>query len=102
MNISHRNITVAILLLFTSHQLTSQDLIDKLARKLCKCVEKQQDKSLSAMDICFEDLLMNNYKAIKKYYKVDNIDDVDLESFGIKIGIKVVKECPYVIESMAS
>lgn len=102
MNLSHRSIIIAILLLFASHQLTAQDLMDKLARQLCKCVEKQQVKSLPEMEACFEDLLINNYNDLKKYYKAETLDDIDLEDFGITIGAKVIKDCPYIIESLAS
>jgi hypothetical protein len=91
-----RIIILSILLLGTSYNLAAQDVIDKLSRKLCKCLEKEEVKIATEMGPCFEDLLISNLKDIKEHYKAETIDDLDMDEIGNKIGAKMVKECPYV------
>lgn len=95
-------IILSILLLGTSYNLSAQDIIDKLARKLCKCIEKQEVKSAAEMGPCFEDLLISNLKKIKEHYKVETIDEINMEEVGNKIGAKMLKECPYVLDNFPS
>lgn len=99
---TYRIITISILLLGMSYNLSAQDIIDKLSKKLCKCIEKQEVKNANEMGPCFEDLLINNWKEIKEHYKADTMEDIDMEEVGNKIGAKMIKECPYVLDNFPS
>jgi hypothetical protein len=95
----YRILTLIFLLIGTSYNLSAQDIIDKLSKKLCKCIEKQEVKNANEMGPCFEDLIINNLKEIKEHYKAETMDDIDMERVGNKIGAKMVKECPYVLDN---
>jgi hypothetical protein len=99
---TYRIITISILLLGTSYNLSAQDIIDKLSKKLCKCIEKQEVKNANEMGPCFEDLLINNWKEIKEHYKAETMEDINMEEVGNKIGAKMIKECHYVLENFPS
>lgn len=79
--------------------LSAQEIIDKLSKKLCKCVEKGEVKNVSEMGPCFEELLINNLKEIKEYYNAETMDDIDMGEIGNKIGAKMIKECEYVVKT---
>lgn len=92
-----------IIALFTaSHQVSSQELIDKLTKQLCGCLEEKKAKSLDDLMPCFEDLIVDNLKEIKKLYNAETIEGVNMEELGNKIGVKLVKECDYVINTFPS
>lgn len=99
---TYQIIILFFLLLGTSYNLSAQDIIDKLTRKLCKCIEKQEVKNVNEMGPCFEDLLISNFKEIKEQYKTETIDDIDMEEVGNKVGVKIIKECPYVLDNFPS
>ena len=99
---TYRIITISILLLGTSYNLSAQEIIDKLSKKLCKCIEKQEMKNANEMGPCFEDLLITNWKEIKEHYKAETMEDIDMEEVGNKIGAKMIKECPYVLDNFPS
>lgn len=99
---TYRIILISIILLGTSYNLSAQDIIDKLTKELCKCIEKQETKTTNDIGPCYEDLLINNLKEIKKFYKTDTLEDIDFEQIGNKIGVKMVKECPYVLDNFPS
>lgn len=80
----------------------AQDIFDKLSQKLCKCIEKGEVKTPTAMKPCFEDLLVSNIAEIKKYYKSKTIDDLNMEEISNKIGTKLIKTCSYVINNFPS
>ncbi|MFD1015470.1 hypothetical protein [Winogradskyella rapida] len=97
-----RIIILSIILLGTSYNLTAQEIIDKLTKELCKCIEKQEVKNTTEMEPCFEDLLISNLKEIKEHYKAETMDDINMEEVGNKIGAKMIKECPYVLDNFPS
>ncbi len=99
---TYRIVILTIFLFGTSCNLAAQDIIDKLSRKLCKCIEKQEVKNSSEMGPCFEDLLIRNLKDIKEHYNAETMDDINMEEIGNKIGAKMIKECPYVMENFPS
>ena len=99
---TYRIITISILLLGTSYNLSAQDIIDKISKKLCKCIEKQEVKNANEMGPCFEDLLIDNWKEIKEHYKAETMEDINMEEVGNKIGAKMIKECPYVLDNFPS
>lgn len=90
---------LTILLIGINYSLNAQDIIDKLSKKLCKCIEKQEVKNPDEMGPCFEDLLINNFNEIKEYYDAKTMDDLDMETIGNKIGAKMIKECSYVLDN---
>ncbi|TMU50991.1 hypothetical protein [Flagellimonas algicola] len=92
-------IIILSIILLTSNNLFSQDVIDKLSRKLCKCAEKQEVNNINEMGPCFEEVLIDNLKDIKEHYNAKTMDDIDMEEIGNKVGAKIIKECPYVTET---
>ncbi|WP_121668022.1 hypothetical protein [Mesonia aquimarina] len=99
---TYRILTLSILLFGTSYNLSAQDIIDILSKRLCKCSEKNEIKNVNEMKPCFEDLLITNWKEIKEYYKAETMDEINLEELGNKIGAKMIKECPYVLDNFSS
>ena len=99
---NYRILTLTFLLIGTSYNLSAQDIIGKLSKKLCKCIEKGEVKNATEMGPCFEDLLINNLKDIKEYYNAETMDDIDTAEIGNKIGAKMIKECPYVLDNFPS
>ena len=85
---TYRIIILSILLIGTSYNLSAQDIIDKLSRKLCKCIEKEEVKNAAEMGPCFEDLLISNLKDIKEHYKAETVDDIDMDEIGNKSVLK--------------
>ncbi len=99
MNKNHFYLTLTVLFIGFSYSLNAQEIIDKLSKKLCKCIEKQEVKNANEMGPCFEDLLINNFDDIKEHYNAKTMADLDMESIGGKIGAKMIKECPYVLDN---
>ena len=99
---THRFTLLFFLFLGTCYDLTAQDIIDKLSRKLCKCIEKQELKNPNEIGPCFEDLLINNFQEIKEYYQAEMIEEIDMEELGGKVAVKMIKECPYVLDNFPS
>lgn len=54
------------------------------------------------MEPCFEDLLFSNLIEIKKHYQAETLDDIDLDAIANKIGVKLIKECPYLLDTFPS
>ena len=81
---------------------SAQDIIDKLSRKLCKCIEKKKIKNIEEMKPCFEDIFVSNFNEIKEYSNVESIEAIDFEEFGNKIGAKMLKTCPYMVNNFAA
>ena len=98
----YRILTLIFLLIGTSYNLSAQDIIDRLSKKLCKCIEKAEVKNATEMGPCFEDLLISNLKEIKEFYNAETIDDIDTAEFGNKISAKMIKECHYVLDNFPS
>ena len=42
----------------------SQDMSEKLAKKICKCMEKEKITTIEEMTPCFEKVLVDNLKEI--------------------------------------
>ena len=78
----------------------SQDMSEKLSKKICKCLENEKITNVDNMDQCFEIVLVDNLKDIYKTYKIKSLDDFDFEKLGLDIGIKLMKDCNYAIENM--
>ena len=91
-----------IALFATTHQASSQELFDKLTKDLCSCLEKIKAKTPDDFAPCFEDILLNNLKEIKKHYKAKTLDGVNMEELGNKVGARIVKECDYVMNTFPS
>jgi hypothetical protein len=96
------NKTLIIFFLVISCSLSSfsQDMSSKLAKEICECLEKEKVASIEKMNPCFEKALVNNLKEIYKVYKIESIEDLDFEKFGVEIGNKLMTECNYAIENL--
>jgi hypothetical protein len=92
-------LTLTLLLIGFNYNLNAQDIIDKMSKKLCKCIEKQEVKKPDEMGPCFEELLISNFNEIKEHYNAKTMADLDMETIGNKIGAKMIKECPYVLDN---
>lgn len=102
MKINFKTILFTLVFVTASSQLFSQDLVNKLSKQLCECLEKEQIKDPNEMNGCFEDIIVNNLKDIKEYYKAKTLDEINMEEFGGKIGAKLIKECQYVLDNFNS
>lgn len=83
-----------------SNSIFSQDMSEKLAKKICKCLEKEKIKSIEEMNPCFEKVIVDNLKGLYKAYKVKSIDEIDFDKLGVEIGVKLMKECDYALEKL--
>ncbi|CAL2103717.1 conserved exported protein of unknown function [Tenacibaculum sp. 190130A14a] len=93
---------LAFLFFGFSDNITAQDFITNLSKKLCKCIEKNEVKNMDEVAPCFEDLIVDNLKEIKKYYNVKSINDINIEELGSKIGVQLTKDCPYILNTFKS
>ena len=93
---------LVFLLTGITNSLSAQDIVDKLSRKLCKCIEKTEVKNANEMGPCFEDLIISNLNEIKKHYNAETMDDIDMDEIGNKIGTKMIKDCPYMLDTFPS
>jgi hypothetical protein len=73
---------------------------EKLARKICKCLEKEEVKTLEEMNPCFEKVFVDNLKEIYKAYEIKSIEELDFNKLGVEIGVKLMKECDYALEKL--
>ena len=75
--------------------LLAQDIYDKLAKKLCKCMEKEQIKTSDEMPVCFETILLDNISAILKYHDAKSMREVKGEEVSNNLMAKLMKDCAY-------
>jgi hypothetical protein len=73
---------------------------DKLAKKICKCMEKEKITTIEDMTPCFEKVLVDNLKEIYKVYKIKSLEEFNFDKLGIQIGTKLMKECDYILENL--
>jgi hypothetical protein len=86
-----------IILLFSS-QVTGQDTYNRLAQKICKCLEQKNISLIKEMPSCFEDVVVENYKEIKALYNAKSMEEINTEELGNKIGVILLKECDYALK----
>jgi hypothetical protein len=96
----NKPLILLFLILFFSNSIFSQDMPEKLAKKICKCLEKEQIKTIEEMNPCFEKVLVDNLKEIYKAYKIKSIEELDFDKLGLEIGAKLMKECDYALEKL--
>lgn len=96
------NKTLIIFFLIISFSFSSfgQGMPEKLAKKICKCMEKEKITTIEEMTPCFEKVLVDNLKEIYKVYKITSLEEFDFDKLGLEIGIKLMKECDYVLENL--
>ncbi|RBW61948.1 hypothetical protein DS884_02795 [Tenacibaculum sp. E3R01] len=98
-----KNIFFLILFLISSNNIIySQDIHDKLSTELCQCLEKKQIKDPNKLAPCFEDIIINNIKEIKKHYNVETIEEINMVEIGNKIGAKLILECKYALNTFTT
>lgn len=95
-------LTLTILLIGFNNSLNAQEIIDKLAKDACSCIEKQEVKNSDVIRSCFEDILISNMKELKEHYEANTIEDLDVENIGILIVSKLVKDCTFILENYNS
>lgn len=71
-----------------------QELHEKLARELCKCVEKQKLEKIEDIEICMQTLIIDNAEKLLKFHNVKLITDLSEDVF-VDIGAKFTKNCDY-------
>jgi hypothetical protein len=86
----------------------SQKYMDKIADKACICLEKFKDNVVSdqltfEFGLCMIEAAMPYKKQLKKDYGIDmDRIDVDGESLGRVVGIKMATSCPNLLYNMAT
>ena len=74
-----------------------QDVPKKIAKQICKCLEKEEVTSLEDIDPCFEKVLVKNFENLYKFYDVETIDEINFDKLGAEIAVLLSKECDYFI-----
>ena len=87
-----------------AQKLTKDQLTDKLADKVCNCVNKQKIKKENlelTIGICLLEGINAFEKDVEKYYGTDVIsNDEKMEELGTNIGAKMGLKCPTVFKFM--
>ena len=91
-------ILILSLTLLTScgNKLSGQELIDKLSKQMCECVELAEYKNASEIEPCYDKLFKKNGKLIREYYHTKVLTESQIYEFGNKIAAKTVENCEYI------
>lgn len=85
-------------LVLLSHVAFSQDLMNKMSKDACGCIEKktaQGEKDIQQlMQACVMEAMMNNMNEFMQQYGDAMQDPKKMESFGMELGLKLTKDCP--------
>lgn len=98
LNLLKKTILLVILLSSLNQFCFGQDLYDKLARKMCKCLENQDDLSQDAFSVCLEGVLTEYLSEILEFHGLSSFAEFDAAEFAMKLNGKLVKRCDFVIE----
>ena len=104
-----RKITFTLLLLVVSITANSQDLLDKVTKEVCSCIDSKKDKlgDLSSdklktqLGLCILSSYSTNEKQIKAKYGDIMNDEKAMDKFGEDIGVKMVSVCPETLMAIA-
>jgi hypothetical protein len=92
-----KKLIVPVLLLL-SHVAFSQDLMNKMSKDACGCIEKktaQGEKDVQQlMQACMMEAMTNNMNEFMQQYGDAMQDPKKIESFGMELGMKLTKDCP--------
>ncbi|GGG31005.1 hypothetical protein GCM10011344_34910 [Dokdonia pacifica] len=93
------NTLIIILMMLISSTVFSQKEFERVANKLCKCIEKEKATTQGDVDSCLERTFAKNMDVFFKYYDAKTIDDIDMEEVGNVIGIYIAENCTYAAEA---
>lgn len=102
MKINLKTILFTFVFIIASNQLFSQNLVNKLSKQLCECLEKEKIKNINEMNGCFEDIIIDNLKEIKQFYNARTFEEINIEELAGKVGVKMMNECNYVRDNFPS
>ncbi|MCU0437212.1 MAG: hypothetical protein MUC49_04810 [Raineya sp.] len=92
-----KKLILPVLFLLT-HVAFSQDLMNKMSKDACGCIEKktaQGEKDVQQlMQACVMEAMMNNMNEFMQQYGDAMQDPKKMESFGMELGMKLTKDCP--------
>ena len=90
--------TIALIIFTAFSQITfGQDVYDKIARKLCKCLEKEEVTDMKNDHECLERILFDNMNDLIEYHELESISDFNPTEFsGALIG-RMAKDCVYLL-----
>ena len=86
----------SILLTSCGDKLSGQDVLDKLSKEMCECIELAEYKNASEIGPCYDKLFKKNEKLIQDYYKTEELTESQTYEFGNKIAAKNVYNCDYI------
>ena len=88
--------TLLSILLVTISQLSfSQDVYNKMARKLCKCLEREKVDNIDGVTACMEPIMFDNISEIIDYHEVSSITEIDGNEVGQILMARLAKDCFY-------
>lgn len=96
-----KNTIMFCVVLLMSTTVFSQKVYDKIATKICKCLEKEEVKTEEGLSSCFERTLMSNIDGLYKHFDAKTIDDIDMDEAGGVIGAHLAKNCDYISDVFA-
>ena len=86
----------ALIVSSCGNKLSGQDILEDLAKQMCNCIESNNYKNSAEIGPCYDELFANNSKAIKEYYKTEELSDSHIDGFGNKIAVKTLENCEYI------
>ncbi|MEC4005125.1 hypothetical protein OX283_010680 [Flavobacterium sp. SUN052] len=101
--------TFTFLLLLACISANSQELLEKITKEVCSCVDSKKDKSgelspdnlKTQLGLCILTSYTANEKQIKSKYGDILNDEKAMDKFGGDIGVKMVTVCPETIMAIA-
>lgn len=90
------------IILFSFQAGFSQEIYDKLSKKLCKCIEKENVTTMAEMRPCFEKIIIGNLASILEYHDAKSISEVDGEEVASRLTGRLAKNCEYAILSIVN
>jgi hypothetical protein len=94
-------------LFFCSQIAFSQDLMDKMSKDACSCIEKKvaqggKNDAQEMMQACVMEAMLSNMNEFMEKYGDAMQDTKKIESFGVELGLKLAKNCPAFMKAVGN
>lgn len=74
-----------------------QDVYEKMSKSICKCMEKEQIKSMPEMQPCFEQIVIKNLSEILAYHNIKSMSEIKGSEVGSRLTAKLAANCDYAL-----
>lgn len=95
-------ILLLITFLFSLQTCFSQNVYDKLSKKLCRCLEKENVKTVEGMRPCFEKVIIGDLASILEFHGAKTMDEINGAEVGQRLTGRLAKHCDYALQTFMS